>query len=59
MTAGAPLARGGTAAGTEDTSGGDIPTTGMDAMGTGATVVRDGMLAMPPRPTGEKSTGWF
>lgn len=56
MTAGAPLAKGGTAAGTEDTRGGDIPTTGMDAMGT---LLRDGMLAMPPRPRGEKSTGWL
>lgn len=60
ITAGAPLARGGTAAaGTEDTNGGDIPTTGIDAIGTGATVVRDGMLAMPPIPMGEKRRHFF
>ena len=51
MTGGAPLARGGTpAAGTDDTSGGDIPTTGMEPIGTGATAVSGGMLAIPPIP---------
>lgn len=51
MTGGVPLARGGTpAAGTEDTSGGDIPTTGMEPIGTGATEVSGGMLAIPPIP---------
>ena len=51
MTGGAPLARGGTAAGgTEDTKGGDIPTTGMEPIGTGATAVSGGMLAIPPIP---------
>lgn len=55
MTGGAPLARGGTAAvGTEDTRGGDIPTTGMDPIGTGATAVSGGMLAIPPIPREEK-----
>lgn len=52
---GAPLARGGTAAeGTEGTRGGDIPTTGMDPIGTGATAGSGGMLAMPPIPTKEE-----
>lgn len=56
MTGGAPLARGGTVAvGTEDTRGGDIPTTGMDPIGTGATAVSGGMLAIPPIPRKEKS----
>jgi hypothetical protein len=51
MTGGAPLARGGTAVGgTDGTKGGDIPTTGMDPIGTGATAVSGGMLAMPPIP---------
>lgn len=55
MTGGAPLARGGTAAvGTEDTRGGDIPTTGMDPIGTGATAVSGDMLAIPPIPSKEK-----
>jgi hypothetical protein len=55
MTGGAPLARGGTAAGgTEDTKGGDIPTTGMEPIGTGATAVSGGMLAIPPIPGREK-----
>lgn len=52
MTEGVPLARGGTAAGgTEDTKGGDIPTTGMDPIGTGATAVSGCMLPIPPIPT--------
>lgn len=51
MTGGAPLARGGTAAGgTEDTKGGDIPTTGMEPIGTGATAVSGGIPAIPPIP---------
>lgn len=55
ITGGAPLARGGTAAGgTEDTRGGDIPTTGMGPIGTGATAVSGGMLAIPPIPAKEE-----
>lgn len=55
ITGGAPLAKGGTAAvGTEDTRGGDIPTTGMDPIGTGATAVSGGMLAIPPIPMKKK-----
>lgn len=57
MTGGVPLARGGTAAGgTEDTKGGDIPTTGMEPIGTGATAVSGGMLPIPPIPKRKKST---
>lgn len=63
ITAGAPLARGGTAAvGTEDTKGGDIPTTGIDAIGTGATAVRGGILGRPPIPVRKylaSFTLWF
>lgn len=58
ITGGAPLARGGTAAvGTEDTRGGDMPTTGMDPIGTGATAGSGGMLGILPIPTkgGEKN----
>lgn len=56
MTGGAPLARGGTpAAGTDDTRGGDMPTTGMEPIGTGATAVSGGMLAIPPIPMKGKS----
>lgn len=55
MTGDAPLARGGTAAGgTEDTKGGDIPTTGMEPIGTGATAVSGGMLVIPPIPGRQK-----
>lgn len=55
MTGGAPLARGGTAAGgTEETRGGDIPTTGMVPIGTGATAGSGGMLAKPPTPAEEE-----
>lgn len=44
MSGGAPLAREGTAAGgTEDIRGEDIPTTGMNPTGTGATAVSGGM----------------
>lgn len=61
MTGGAPLARGGTAAGgTEDTKGGDIPTTGMEPIGTGATAVSGGIPAIPPIPNAgalEMATG--
>lgn len=60
MTGGAPLAKGGTAVGgTEDTKGGDIPTTGMDPIGTGATAGSGGMLAIPPIPMKRKSTTKF
>lgn len=56
MTGGVPLARGGTVAGgTEDTKGGDIPTTGMEPIGTGATAVSGGMLPIPPIPRRKKS----
>ena len=49
------MAKGGTpAAGTEDTRGGDLPTTGMEPIGTGATAVSGGMLAMPPIPRNGK-----
>lgn len=55
MTGGAPLARGGTAAGgTEETRGGDIPTTGRVPIGTGATAGSGGMLARPPTPAEEE-----
>lgn len=55
MTGGAPLARGGTAAGgTEETRGGDIPTTGRVPIGTGATAGSGGMLARPPTPAEER-----
>lgn len=52
------MARGGTAAGgTEETRGGDIPTTGMVPIGTGATAGSGGMLAKPPTPAEEEGQG--
>lgn len=49
---GAPLAKGGTDGGTDDTRGGDIPTPGIGGMGNGGTAGRPGITPKPCIPAG-------